>query len=230
MSGLGSGATVIHAFSYGYDAAGELDLGFGLRRKLHLPIRSGRPQPHLDRQHRRPDADSRLERPIRPVRQSPTTFGRDRRHKRFPQQLRLRQRGRNDASQPVGQRRRYGRGQAGHAQLQHRRPVLDDSRYADLLGNDLVVAGQYGYNGLGQLTSLNYTQNTTTLAYYTWQYDLQNEVTQETSVDGTTNYTYDPTGQLTGALSTNSLLNESYSYDANGTAPTPATRPARTTG
>ena len=90
------------------------------------------------------------------------------------------------------------------------------TRYADLAGNDLVVTGQYSYNGLGQLTSLNYTQGTTTLAGYTWLYDLQNEVTQETSVDGTTSYTYDPTGQLTGASSTNSLLDEGYSYDANG--------------
>ena len=37
-----------------------------------------------------------------------------------------------------------------------------------------------------------------------------------TSSDGTVNYSYDPTGQLTGATYTGSQANESYSYDANG--------------
>ena len=86
------------------------------------------------------------------------------------------------------------------------------------LGSSEAVFSQYGYTGLGQLQSLTYAQTPTStlLAGYSWSYDLQNEVTQETSVDGTTTYAYDPTGQLTGASSTNSLLNESYSYDANG--------------
>ena len=37
-----------------------------------------------------------------------------------------------------------------------------------------------------------------------------------TSSDGTVNYSYDPTGQLTGATYTGSQASESYTYDANG--------------
>ena len=37
-----------------------------------------------------------------------------------------------------------------------------------------------------------------------------------TSTDGTVNYSYDPTGQLTGATYTGGQASESYTYDANG--------------
>ena len=91
------------------------------------------------------------------------------------------------------------------------------TRYADLAGEDEVVAASYSYDSLGRLSVLSYTQGTTTLAGYSWSYDLQNEVTQETSVDGTTTYTYDPTGQLLTATNTTTpSLDENYTYDANG--------------
>ena len=84
------------------------------------------------------------------------------------------------------------------------------------LGGNEVALSTYGYDGLGRLTSLSYAQGSTALAAYAWQYDLQNEVTQETSVDGTATYSYDPTGQLTGVQYTGAQAAESYSYDANG--------------
>jgi RHS repeat-associated protein len=43
-----------------------------------------------------------------------------------------------------------------------------------------------------------------------------NEVTSCTSVDGTANYSYDPTGELLAATYSGGQASESYSYDANG--------------
>jgi RHS repeat-associated protein len=42
------------------------------------------------------------------------------------------------------------------------------------------------------------------------------EVTSCTSVDGTANYSYDPTGELLAATYSGGQVNEAYSYDANG--------------
>jgi YD repeat-containing protein len=50
---------------------------------------------------------------------------------------------------------------------------------------------------------------------YGWTYDARNRVTQFTSQDGTSDYTYDDTDQLTGA-DDSYQTDESYSYDANG--------------
>jgi RHS repeat-associated protein len=80
----------------------------------------------------------------------------------------------------------------------------------------LVATGQYGYDA-GQLTSLGYTQGSTTLDGYTWSYDAAGRVTQMTNaIDGTANYLYDPTGQLTGVTYSGPQANEGYQYDSNG--------------
>ena len=99
------------------------------------------------------------------------------------------------------------------------------SRYADLAGTQLVATGAYGYDAAGRLNSLAYTQGTSTLAAYQWQYDAVGNVTQMLSAaDATTgntwgevDYTYDATNQLTGATYTNfqnAPATESYSYSA----------------
>jgi RHS repeat-associated protein len=103
------------------------------------------------------------------------------------------------------------------------------SRYADVGGAELVATSTYGYDSAGRLTSLNYAQGTTTLVGYTWSYDAASDVTQMTNtIDGTANYSYDPTGELTGATYSplpsagegqgegSSQAAESYSYDSNG--------------
>jgi RHS repeat-associated protein len=56
---------------------------------------------------------------------------------------------------------------------------------------------------------------TNLFAAYAWTYDARNRVTQFTSQDGTSDYTYDDTDQLTGA-DHSYQTDESYSYDANG--------------
>ena len=67
------------------------------------------------------------------------------------------------------------------------------------------------------LTSLTYTHGTSTLASYALTYDANSQVTKVVNSDGTSNYTYDSVGQLTGAAYSNSAIpTESYTYDANG--------------
>ena len=91
------------------------------------------------------------------------------------------------------------------------------TRYADLAGTELVATGTYGFDADGNMTSLSYSQGQNTLVGYSWSYDAAGNMTQSTNTaDGTVNYSYDPTNQLTGASSSNSQLNLSNTYDANG--------------
>ena len=46
---------------------------------------------------------------------------------------------------------------------------------------------------------MTHTHDTTTIADYDWTYDAFSRVTSFTSPDGTSDYTYDETGQLTAA-------------------------------
>ena len=51
---------------------------------------------------------------------------------------------------------------------------------------------------------------------YTWDYDAANRITQATSPDGTSTYTYDNTDQRLQTRSNSVLPDEAYSDDANG--------------
>jgi RHS repeat-associated protein len=82
--------------------------------------------------------------------------------------------------------------------------------YADLSDTELVSLATYTYNAVGELTSLVYTKGNTTLASYAYTYDAVGDMLSMTTVDGTTYYTYDATGQL---LSSGSV---SYTYDSTG--------------
>jgi RHS repeat-associated protein len=53
----------------------------------------------------------------------------------------------------------------------------------------------------------------TTLVTYSYAYNAADELTTQTNSDGTLNYVYDATGQLTGV---SGAFTESYSYDLNG--------------
>jgi RHS repeat-associated protein len=88
-------------------------------------------------------------------------------------------------------------------------------RYEDLAGTQLVATSNYSYDNAGRLTGLSHTKGANTLADYTWSYDAGARVTQFTSPDGTTDYTYDNTDQLTLADHTYQT-DESYLYDDNG--------------
>jgi hypothetical protein len=88
---------------------------------------------------------------------------------------------------------------------------------ADATAN-LAVQATYGYNTAGEMTSLRYADaGDNTLESYHWSYDSLGDVATATNTfDGTVSYSYDSTGQLLGAGSSNPALNESYSYDSNG--------------
>lgn len=90
-------------------------------------------------------------------------------------------------------------------------------RYADLAGTQLVAGSTYAYDALNRLTSLAHSGPAGTLAFYDLTYDAAGRITHYGDIDGSTDYTYDQTDQLTGADHSNgSNPDETYSYDANG--------------
>ena len=81
---------------------------------------------------------------------------------------------------------------------------------------DLVASAAYGYNANGNMTSLTYTgQNSSVLPTYAWGYDSLGNMASSSETLGTivdsVSYTNDSTGQLTGATG-----EPAYTYDANG--------------
>ena len=89
------------------------------------------------------------------------------------------------------------------------------ARFADLLGQQSIAASSYAYDLAGKLTRLTHRSSSIVYADYQWTYDAADRITQFVSPDGTSDYSYDNRGQLTGA-NNSSQPNEAYSYDANG--------------
>jgi RHS repeat-associated protein len=96
------------------------------------------------------------------------------------------------------------------------------TRYKDTDGlvGDLIANSAYTYDGIGRLTGLAHTRNSTTFANYTWSFDAASRVTSMnfTSLvgpNGTTSYSYDNTAQLTAA-DHSFQADENFSYDLNG--------------
>jgi YD repeat-containing protein len=89
------------------------------------------------------------------------------------------------------------------------------TRYQDLGGSNQVAKSDYTYDPVGRLTNLKHSHNGNTIADYGWTYDGANRITKSVDVDGSSDYSYDKTNQLTGSdRSTQS--DEAYSYDSNG--------------
>ncbi|MDY7007304.1 MAG: RHS repeat-associated core domain-containing protein [Cyanobacteriota bacterium] len=87
------------------------------------------------------------------------------------------------------------------------------NRYSDLDGSQLVTGSTYSYDEKNRLQNLSHGST----AFYEFEYDGGDRITQIIDVDGTTNYEYDKTNQLTDAnRSDPNNQDESYSYDANG--------------
>lgn len=92
-----------------------------------------------------------------------------------------------------------------------------EKRYNNSAGTGTPLLSTFNYDSLGRLSTLAHTSGATTLAGYTYTYDALDRITQEvSSVDGTTNYTYDGRSQLTGVTYSNGTPSESYQWDANG--------------
>jgi RHS repeat-associated protein len=89
--------------------------------------------------------------------------------------------------------------------------------YASTDGGSPIYSASYGYNGAEQLTSLDYANASDSgIENYGYSYNANGQITQMTDSDGTTNYTYDNDGQLSGASGSALPASESYSYDADG--------------
>jgi RHS repeat-associated protein len=89
------------------------------------------------------------------------------------------------------------------------------SRYGDLAGTLAVADSSYSYDPAGRLKNLTHKRGATTVASYGLVYDAANRITQSSGTDGTQDYAYDDTNQLTSANHT-TQADEAYSYDANG--------------
>jgi len=89
------------------------------------------------------------------------------------------------------------------------------TRYASVGTSNVVATTDYQYDSSNRLTALTHAQGATTLAAYTWTFDAANRLVQQTSPDGTVDYSYDSRGQLTGA-DYDYQDDESYVYDENG--------------
>jgi len=93
-----------------------------------------------------------------------------------------------------------------------RNEVTELKRYTDLAGTTLIGRTVLGHDDEGKLNSLDHKNSMgMTIDSYSYQFDAANRVTvQTTLLDGTQNYSYDVTDQLTGDGSNN------YSFDLNG--------------
>jgi RHS repeat-associated protein len=89
------------------------------------------------------------------------------------------------------------------------------SRFADIAGLIAVASTAYDYDANGRLTNLAHKRNGNNLAAYGYAYDAINRITQTTSIDGTSKFTYDSTNQLT-STDHSFQTDEAYSFDANG--------------
>jgi RHS repeat-associated protein len=92
------------------------------------------------------------------------------------------------------------------------------ARYNDTAAGSAheIATATYSFDSLGRLTELGYKQGSANLfTPYSWTYDDVGRITQFATADGTSDYEYDQTNQLTAA-DHNYQSDESYSYDANG--------------
>ena len=81
---------------------------------------------------------------------------------------------------------------------------------------DVVSESSWAYDAANRTTSIQHKKaNDDIFAEYGLTWDAANRITEFETVDGAAEYTYDATGQLTGA-EYDYITDESYSYDDNG--------------
>ena len=81
---------------------------------------------------------------------------------------------------------------------------------------DIVSESNWAYDAANRISSIQHkTEADSVFAEYGFTQDAANRITEFETVDGTADYTYDATDQLTGA-DYDYLTDESYSYDDNG--------------
>jgi RHS repeat-associated protein len=91
------------------------------------------------------------------------------------------------------------------------------ARFADLTGTSEVATSTYQNDRLGRLTNLDHRHGASVLATYTYTFDATSRLTRIVDVDGTVDFAYDATGQLTSATYTDpNNPDRTYTWDANG--------------
>ena len=91
----------------------------------------------------------------------------------------------------------------------------------DLATATTVATADYDFDAVGRLTALDYVQGTTALAGYDYTYDAVGNMlsmSSDNTNDGTSDYAYDGTNQLTSTDYDyqTQIEDESYTYDENG--------------
>ncbi len=89
------------------------------------------------------------------------------------------------------------------------------NRYADLTATQFVASSTFSYDRAARLSSLTHAKGASKIAQYAYTFDATSRISKIVSNDGTANYGYDATDQLTSATSSTQTP-EKYSYDANG--------------
>jgi RHS repeat-associated protein len=91
--------------------------------------------------------------------------------------------------------------------------VTAESRHAGIFTTPNISTA-LTYDNANRLTDITHTSSSAgTLSEFTYTYDDAGRITEYVGPEGTVDYSYDNTNQLTGASGARS---ESYSYDANG--------------
>ncbi|MBL8815478.1 MAG: RHS repeat protein, partial [Planctomyces sp.] len=89
-------------------------------------------------------------------------------------------------------------------------------RYNDLAGTQIVANTTFTYDLLARTTALDHKNAAGgNLANYTWTFDADRRITNFTSPDGTSAFTYDANDQVT-VVDHSYQTDESYTYGANG--------------
>lgn len=89
------------------------------------------------------------------------------------------------------------------------------TRYADLSATDLVATSTSAYDDYARMTNLAHAQGMTSLAAHAYAFNADRLIDQHTTVDGTSDYTYDTAAQLTEAYHS-FQADEDFSYDLTG--------------
>jgi YD repeat-containing protein len=89
------------------------------------------------------------------------------------------------------------------------------TRYSDLAGTELVAQSNYTFDAASRLTDIVHEQNAATLAEFNLEYDQGDRITQFTTPDGVSDFTYDKTDQLVDAEHSYQDQ-ENFTYDDNG--------------
>ncbi|MCA9980861.1 MAG: hypothetical protein KDD89_08510, partial [Anaerolineales bacterium] len=89
------------------------------------------------------------------------------------------------------------------------------TRFADVAGAQQVVNTAYGYDAENKLTSISHQPSGGPALNYGYSYDTADRLTQMTTPEGTSSFTYDEFDQLLAAVHS-FQTDESYTYDDNG--------------